>query len=96
MYKAENHRVHIQRCAVWREERELRFPYLIGWQKAQNPLAKSLTDWKQQSSHLILELEGLGVLERRAQLAPVGARANRANPNLGCSTRRKVTLNQAG
>lgn len=72
-------------CAVLKEEYERRFPYLIGWQKAENSLADGLTDGQQKSSHLILELKGLRVLERRAQLPPVRARSHGANPNLGIS-----------
>lgn len=70
-------------CVVWGEELQFRFPYLIGWQKAQNSLAKSLADWQQQGSHLVLELEGLGVLEGGTELPPTGASAHRANPHLG-------------
>lgn len=44
MPEAEDHSGHFQRCVVSGEEREFRFPYLIGWQKAQNSLANCLTD----------------------------------------------------
>lgn len=89
MHKAEDHTVHFQRCVVSEEGREFRFSYLIGWQKAQNSLANCVADGKQEGSHLILELEGLCVLEGRTQLPPVGAHSDRADPDLGCSTWRK-------
>jgi len=44
MHKAKDHRVPFQVESVFLEEGyELRFPYLIGWQKAQNSLANSST-----------------------------------------------------
>lgn len=69
-------------CALLGEVYDLRFPYLIGWQKAQNSSANCLTHRKQKGSHLILELKGLCMLERGTQLPTVRACSNGANPNL--------------
>lgn len=74
---------------------ELRFPYLIGRQKAQNSLANSLTHREQECSHLILELKGLCMLEGGTQLPTIRACSNGANPNLVCFTFKKLILRNA-
>lgn len=97
VHKAKDYMILFRVECVWflEEEYELRFSYLIGWQKAQNSLANCLTHWKQKCSHLILELKGLCMLERGTQLPTIRACSNGANPNLVYSTLKKLVLKYA-
>ena len=58
--------------------------YLIGRQEAEHSLGHGVADVEQQAAHLVLEGEGLCVLEGGQELLALWPRANGTNPHLEC------------